>query len=65
MAIDFDLGHDLSLELSKTNIQLDILQETNGSIAAKNANIQFFRQFSSVATNIDLGHALDLLKVMF
>ena len=64
MAIHCDLGHDLSLELSMTNIQFAILPETNGSIATKNTNIQIVHQFSSAATDIDLGRDLDLLRVM-
>ena len=61
MTIGFDLGHDLDLEFSRSNIEFAISQPKNGLIATKRkANISIELKGSDVTIGFDLGHDLDL-----
>ena len=60
VTIGFDLGHDLDLEFSRSNIEFAISAK-NGLITTKwKANISIELKASTVTIRIDLGHDLDL-----
>ena len=62
MTIRFDLGHDLDLEFSRSNIEFAIsISAKNGPIAMKQkANLSVEFQASNVTNGFDLDHNLDL-----
>ena len=60
VTIGFDFGHDLDLELSRSNIVCAISQPKNGQIASKRkANISIELQASNVTIGFEFYHNLD------
>ena len=61
VTIGFELGHDLDLEFSRSNMELAISQAKNGPIAMKQkANISIEFKASNATIRSDIGHDLDL-----
>ena len=61
MTIRFNLGHDLDLEFSRSNIELVISQPKMVRLPRnKKANISIGLKTSNVTIRFDLGHDLDL-----
>ena len=62
MTIRFDLGHDLDLEFSRSNMEFAISQPKVVQLPQneKHFNISIALQASNVTNGFDFGHDLDL-----
>ena len=58
MTIGFNLGHDLDLEFSKSNMEFAISQSK--MVTKRKANISIEIHACNVTIRFDLGHDLDL-----
>ena len=60
MTIRFDLGHDLDLEFSRSNMEFAISHKSGPIATKQKANITIELQASNVTNGFDLGHDLDI-----